>query len=158
MNFQKKESMANKLFFNFSLTKGKKVKSNNISASNEKSKDENSYELLKQNDYNNLKKKFEMLKIEIDMVNKMQKDNKINIDKLMKDLDELNSIKNKKQKILENNLSQKETLEEICNTLIANIKNNNYINSKEDYFIEISLEEIKIKLHLLIKFSKFLII
>ena len=138
----KKKVIANKLFFNFSLNKSSTNKS---SLSREKSVDENSNDLLKTNDLNALKKKMEVLKIEIDMINKMFKDNKNNIDNLMKKLEELNTTKNNKQKLLENNLSKKETLDEMCKTILNNIKNNktsNIIN--ENYNIEITLEEIKI--------------
>ena len=94
INFQKKESLANKLFFNFALIKPNKDNENNFSTSKEKSKEENSNEYLKANDFNSLKKNLEVIKIEIEMRNKMLKDNKINIDKLTKDLEELNIIKN----------------------------------------------------------------
>ena len=98
MHIQKK-AKPNKLFFNFSLNKSSTNKS---SLSREKSVDENSNDLLKTNDLNALKKKMEVLKIEIDMINKMFKDNKNNIDNLMKKLEELNTTKNNKQKLLEN--------------------------------------------------------
>ena len=142
INFQKKESLANKLFFNFALIKPNKDNENNFSTSKEKSKEENSNEYLKANDFNSLKKNLEVIKIEIEMRNKMLKDNKINIDKLTKDLEELNIIKNNKENLLEDNLSKKETLEEMCNNVINNIKSNNYLNN-ENYYIEITLEEIK---------------
>ena len=141
MHIQKK-AKPNKLFFNFSLNKSSTNKS---SLSREKSVDENSNDLLKTNDLNALKKKMEVLKIEIDMINKMFKDNKNNIDNLMKKLEELNTTKNNKQKLLENNLSKKETLDEMCKTILNNIKNNNTSNIiNENYNIEITLEEIKI--------------
>ena len=141
MHIQKKV-IANKLFFNFSLNKSSINKS---SLSKEKSVDDYSSDLLKTNDLNALKKNMEMLKIEIDMTNKMLKDNRNNIDNLMKKLEELNATKNNKQKLLENNLSKKETLDEMCKTILNNIKNNNISNNiNENYNIEITLEEIKI--------------
>ena len=75
----------------------------------------------------------------------MFKDNKNNIDNLMKKMEELNATKNNKQKLLENNLSKKETLDEMCKTILNNIKNNKISNNiNENYNIEITLEEIKI--------------
>ena len=136
-----KKMKSNKLFFNFSLNKSNTNKS---SLSKEKSVDF-SNDLLKTNDLNTLKKNMEVLKIEIDMINKMFKDNKNNIDNLMKKMEELNATKNNKQKLLENNLSKKETLDEMCKTILNNIKNNKISNNiNENYNIEITLEEIKI--------------
>ena len=138
----KKKVIANKLFFNFSLNKSNTNKS---SLSKEKSVDDYSNDLLKTNDLNILKKNMEVLKIEINMINKMLKDNKKNINNLIKKLKELNATKNNKQKLLENNLSKKETLDEMCKTILNNIKNNNISNNiNENYNIEITLEEIKI--------------
>ena len=137
-----KKMKSNKLFFNFSLNKSNTNKS---SLSKEKSVDDFSNDLLKTNDLNTLKKNMEVLKIEIDMINKMFKDNKNNIDNLMKKMEELNATKNNKQKLLENNLSKKETLDEMCKTILNNIKNNKISNNiNENYNIEITLEEIKI--------------
>ena len=141
INNQKKESLSNKLFFNLQINKPNKGYINDYSL-REKSKEENSTESLKGNDYNNLKKNLEVIKIEIQMRNKMIKDNKINIEKLMKNLEELNIMKINKEKILEDNLSKKETLEEMCKNVIKNIKNSNYLNN-ENYYVEISSEEIK---------------
>jgi len=136
-----KKMKSNKLFFNFSLNKSNTNKS---SLSKEKSVDF-SNDLLKTNDLNTLKKNMEVLKIEIDMINKMFKDKKNNIDNLMKKMEELNATKNNKQKLLENNLSKKETLDEMCKTILNNIKNNKISNNiNENYNIEITLEEIKI--------------
>ena len=141
MHMQKKV-IANKLFFNFSLNKSSTNKS---SLSKEKSVDDYSNDLLKTNDLNTLKKNMEVLKIEINMINKMLKDNKNNINNLINKLKELNATKNNKQKLLENNLSKKETLDEMCKTILNNIKNNNISNNiNENYNIEITLEEIKI--------------
>ena len=140
--FIQKKMKSNKLFFNFSLNKSSTNKS---SLSKEKSVDDFSNDLLKTNDLNTLKKNMEVLKIEIDMINKMFKDNKHNIDNLMKKMEELNATKNNKQKLLENNLSKKETLDEMCKTILNNIKNNKISNNiNENYNIEITLEEIKI--------------
>jgi len=137
-----KKMKSNKLFFNFSLNKSNTNKS---SLSKEKSVDDFSNDLLKTNDLNTLKKNMEVLKIEIDMINKMFKDKKNNIDNLMKKMEELNATKNNKQKLLENNLSKKETLDEMCKTILNNIKNNKISNNiNENYNIEITLEEIKI--------------
>lgn len=137
-----KKMKSNKLFFNFSLNKSNTNKS---SLSKEKSVDDFSNDFLKTNDLNTLKKNMEVLKIEIDMINKMFKDNKNNIDNLMKKMEELNATKNNKQKLLENNLSKKETLDEMCKTILNNIKNNKISNNiNENYNIEITLEEIKI--------------
>ena len=137
-----KKMKSNKLFFNFSLNKSNTNKS---SLSKEKSVDDFPNDLLKTNDLNTLKKNMEVLKIEIDMINKMFKDNKNNIDNLMKKMEELNATKNNKQKLLENNLSKKETLDEMCKTILNNIKNNKISNNiNENYNIEITLEEIKI--------------
>lgn len=136
-----KKMKSNKLFFNFSLNKSNTNKS---SLSKEKSVDF-SNDLLKTNDLNTLKKNMEVLKIEIDMINKMFKDKKNNIDNLMKKMEELKTTKNNKQKLLENNLSKKETLDEMCKTILNNIKNNKISNNiNENYNIEITLEEIKI--------------
>ena len=78
------------------------------------------------------------------MTNKIIKDNNKDIEKLKNNLEELNILKNKKQKILEDNLSKKETLQEMCKTIINNIKNNNHNHINNDnYFIDISIEEIK---------------
>ena len=145
INFPKKQSLCNKIFFNFSLNKPKNTKLNiDNSISREKSKEEYSYEIKKQNDLNNLKKNIEVIKIEIDMINKMIKDNQNNIKKLTKTLDDINLIKKDKQKLLEDNLSKKETLEEMCKSIINNIKNNNYMNNNDNFSVEITLEEIKI--------------
>ena len=114
-----KNVKANKLFFNFSLNKSSTNKS---SLSKEKSVDDYSNDILKTNDLNTLKKNMEVLKIEINMINKMLKDNKNNINNLIKKLEELNATKNNKQKLLENNLSKKETLDEMCKTILNNIK------------------------------------
>ena len=141
INNQKKESLSNNLFFNLKINRQNKGYANNYSV-REKSKEENSTESLKGNDYNKLKKKLGVIKIEIEMRNKMIKDNKINIEKLMKNLEELNMMKNNKEKILEDNLSKKETLEEMCKNVIKNIKESNYLDS-DNYYVEISLEEIK---------------
>lgn len=131
-----KNVIANKLFFNFSLNKSS---TNKNSVSKEKSVDDYSNDLLKTNDLNILKKNMELLKIEIEITYKMFKDNKNNIDNLMKKLEELNLSKNNKQKLLENNLSKKETLDEMCKTVLNNIKNNNTSNNiNENYNIEIT--------------------
>jgi hypothetical protein len=84
-----------------------------------------------------------MIKIEIDMINKMIKDNNKNLELLMEELKDLNKQKKIQQKIFENNLSKKETLEDICNTIINNIKNNNLTNINDDYYIEITIDDIK---------------
>jgi hypothetical protein len=137
-----KKVIGNKLFFHFSLNKSITNKS---SLSKEKSADDYSNDLLKNNDLNALKKNINVLKIEIDMINKTFKDNKKNIENLMKKLEELNITRNNKQKLLENNLSKKETLDEMCKTILNNIKNNNISNIiNENYNIDITLEEIKI--------------
>ena len=141
VNFRKKESIADKLFFSFFKNKSNKTNLNNFSMSKEKSKKDNSNEFINQNDNNNLKKKCEIIKIEIDMVNKMLNDNKKNIENLMKELNNLNLIKGNKQKELENNLSQKETLDEMSKTILKSIKSS-YSNINENFFIEISLDEI----------------
>ena len=78
------------------------------------------------------------------MTNKMIKDNNKNLELLKDDLKDLNKEIKNQQKIFENNLSKKETLEDICNTIINNIKNSNLTNSiNNDYYIEITLEDIK---------------
>ena len=64
------------------------------------------------------------------MVNKMIKDNQKNFEKLTKSLNDINLIKNNKQKLLEDNLSKKETLEEMCKSIINNIKKNNINNER----------------------------
>ena len=140
INIVKQESNSNKLFYNLSLNK---TNINNTSISKEKNKDENYNDLLKQNDVTTLKKNIQIIKIEIEMVNKMIKDNYKNIELLMENLNDLNIEKNNQQKIFENNLSKKESLEEICNTIINNIKNNNLTNINDDYYIEITLDDIK---------------
>ena len=141
INIPKKDLFnKNKLFFDFSLNKRDK---NNWSTKKEKSNDDFSNELLKSNDLNNLKKNREFVKIELDMINKMFKDNKNYINNLMKKIDLLRETKNNKQKLLENNLSKKETLEEMYKTIINNIKNSKFSNINENFCFEITLEEFK---------------
>ncbi len=140
INIPKKESSSNKLFYNLSLNK---TNINDTSISKEKNKNENYNDLLKQNDMITLKKNIQIIKIEIEMVNKMIKDYYKNIELLMENLNDLNIEKNNQQKIFENNLSKKESLEEICNTIINNIKNSNLTNINDDYYIEITLDDIK---------------
>ena len=141
-NVIRQQSNSNKFFYDIPLYK---TSMNNSSVSKEKNNtSENCNELLKQNDFSSHKKKIQIIKIEIDMTNKMIKDNNKNLELLKDDLKDLNKEKKNQQKIFENNLSKKETLEDICNTIINNIKNSNLTNSiNDDYYIEITLEDIK---------------
>ena len=141
INILGKESLSHKIFYDYSKNK---TSTNNSSVSKEKSnKNYNNNEVLKQKDCSSLKKNIQMIKIEIDMINKMIKDNNKNLELLMEELKDLNKKKKIQQKIFENNLSQKETLEDICNTIINNIKNNNLTNINDDYYIEITIDDIK---------------
>ena len=138
INFTKNNSFnKNKIFFDYSLNK------NNHSNSKDKKIDKFSNEIVKSNDLILLKKNIEIIKNEIDNINKMLKDNKYNSENLIKNLKDLNIMKENRQKMLENNLSKKESLEEMSNTIINNIKKGNFSNINENNFIEISIEEIK---------------
>ena len=142
INLKKPASFSSKLFFNFALNPKKKAYKKTISLNKGKSKEEysNDYSNIKEN--NNIKKNAQVITIEIDMINKMINDNNNNIEQLIKSSDDLNIQKNNNQKILENNLSKKETLEEMTKSIINYIKTNNDLNN-EIYNIEITLEEIK---------------
>ena len=138
----KKEPICKSIFKNLL---SKKENNNDYSLNVETNKKIKMNKLFDTNDINVLKKNLDIINIELNMLDKMNKDNSKNLDKLFKNLADLHSIKDEQKKLLVNYISKKETLDDMSLTIIKNIKNNDKsINNHENYNINISLEELYI--------------
>ena len=138
----KKEPICKSIFKNLL---SKKENNNDYSLNVETNKKIKMNKFIDTNDINVLKKNLDIINIELNMLDKMNKDNSKNLDKLFKNLADLHSIKDEQKKLLVNYISKKETLDDMSLTIIKNIKNNDKsINNHENYNINISLEELYI--------------
>ena len=128
INSKKKKSKSKNIFQsfnedeNYSMINAKKYNKSEIK------------KLIDTNDYITLKKNFEMIKFELNKLNKKIKDNKNSLDKLIKNLSELNEAESEQKKLMKNYINKKENLEKMSKTLIFNIKNkNNVLDNEKDY-------------------------
>lgn len=119
-----------------------KENSINFSVNDESYNHINLENLLESNNYDIFKKNLEVIKYELNLINKRIEENKNDLDKLNKNLSELNDIKNEKELSIENYISKKETLNEMYEYLINDIKNKNKDNIDKNYNINITLEEL----------------
>ena len=119
-----------------------KENSINFSVNDESYNQINLGNLFESNNYDIYKKNLEVIEYELNMVNKRIEENKNDLDKLNKNLSELNDIKNEKKLSIENYVSKKETLNEMYQYLINDIKNKNKDNIDKNYNINITLEEL----------------
>ena len=132
----KKEPICKSIFKNLL---SKKENNNDYSLNVETNKKIKMNKLFDTNDINVLKKNLDIINIELNMLDKMNKDNSKNLDKLFKNLADLHSIKDEQKKLLVNYISKKETLDDMSLTIIKNIKNNDKsINNHENYNINSS--------------------
>jgi len=114
-----------------------KENSINFSVDDESYNHINLENLLESNNYDIFKKNLEVIKYELNLINKRIEENKNDLDKLNKNLSELNDIKNEKELSIENYISKKETLNEMYEYLINDIKNKNKDNIDKNYNINI---------------------
>ena len=137
INFKKKKSKSKNIFQSFN-------EDENYSKINAKKYNKSEIKkLLDTNDYTTLKKNQEMIKFELNKLNKKIKDNKNSLDKLIKNLSELNEAESEQKKLMKNYINKKENLEKMSKTLIFNLKNkNNVLDNEKDYKVNISLEEL----------------
>ena len=110
-----------------------KENSINFSVNDESYNQINLGNLFESNNYDIYKKNLEVIEYELNMVNKRIEENKNDLDKLNKNLSELNDIKNEKKLSIENYVSKKETLNEMYQYLINDIKNKNKDNIDKNY-------------------------
>ena len=137
INSKKKKSKSKNIFQSFN-------EDENYSKINAKKYNKSEIKkLLDTNDYTTLKKNQEMIKFELNKLNKKIKDNKNSLDKLIKNLSELNEAESEQKKLMKNYINKKENLEKMSKTLIFNLKNkNNVLDNEKDYKVNISLEEL----------------
>ena len=141
INTRKKKSKS-KIIFN-SILSSNNSQENYSTLSDKRYKNNKIEKILDSIDYNTLKKNLEMIKFEINKLNQKITNNKNNLDKLIKKLSELNSSENQHKKLLQNYMNKKESLEEMSQTLINNIKNkNNALDNEKIFKVNISFEEL----------------
>ena len=128
INSKKKKSKSKNIFQsfnedeNYSMINAKKYNKSEIK------------KLIDTNDYITLKKNFEMIKFELNKLNKKIKDNKNSLDKLIKNLSELNEAESEQKNLMKNYIDKKENLEKMSKTLIFNLKNkNNVLDNEKDF-------------------------
>ena len=141
INTRKKETKKSKNIFHNILYD----KENENTLKNENINKNKIKKFLDTNDYNILKKNLEVVKFELNILNKKIKNNKISLEQLMKNLSELNANEIEQKQLLQNYIFKNESLEEMKKNLINKIKNKKESSDyDENYNINVTLEELLI--------------
>ena len=145
INVRRKERKKSKNIFHNMLSN--EDNKNYYTLNNENYNKNNLKKFLDTNDYNTLKKNLEVVKFELNILNKKINNNKISLEKLMKNLSDINAGEIEQKKMLQDYVSKNKNLEEMKKSLINKIKNKNKSSDTNENYndnVNITLEELLI--------------